>query len=91
MSSVALQTYNEARIESWYTKFDWKQLRVSGLILFYLSVKKAGTVCKNCDEPINFIDRVSKSVVLFCHAVFVLEAQCSFFLSLSRIYILKSD
>jgi hypothetical protein len=38
-------------------------MRVSGFILFYLSVKRIGAVCKNCDEPINFIDRViSRSV-----------------------------
>jgi len=31
-------------------KIYWEQLRVSRFILFYLSVKKAGTVCKNCDS-----------------------------------------
>lgn len=31
----------------------------SGFVWFYLAVKKAGTVCKNRDKPINFIDAVS--------------------------------
>jgi len=38
----------------------------------------AGRVCKNCDEPINFIVRVSKSVVFLCEAGFVLKAQFLF-------------
>jgi len=46
-------------------KLYWEQLRVSGFILFYLSVKKVGAVCKNCDEPINFIDRVMCSFIIY--------------------------
>jgi hypothetical protein len=30
----------------------------SGFVWFYKAVKKAGTVCKNRDKPINFIVRV---------------------------------
>ena len=46
-------------------KFYWEQLRVSRFILLYLSIKRVGAVCKNCDEPINFIDRVS------CRTLFI--------------------
>jgi len=51
---------NFHRSQNWVRvhKFYWEQLRVSGFILFYLSIKRVGAVCKNCDEPINFIDRV---------------------------------
>ena len=58
MSSVAVQTYIETRIESRYTSFIGSRCGYPGLYYFTYLSKEAGAVCKNCDEPINFIDRV---------------------------------
>ncbi len=56
-------------------------LERSGFIPLQFSVSKVGTDCKNCDEFMNFIVRVSTSAVIHHHAGSVLRAQSPFLLT----------
>jgi len=46
-------------------KFYWKQMRVSGFILFYLSVKKAGTIAKTVTNLLILLTVLCKVVLFF--------------------------